>query len=201
MDCLLQPGWLAALGGLIVHVLAFISDMTFGHNFPHPAYLAVFVFVNTSVAASLAPSGSVRLICAATSLGLAVMCGVRQYQWKRNSLWGLPCDPLFRALFNLLILFFPIFTLFRFSHVGMLMVLPDHLRNTMDFIFMIICMLLGNFFGILSIAQRAILKRGNNVYFDQEAQVDCVIGVSRKAVFIERLLDYVALSSQEKKDQ
>jgi hypothetical protein len=194
MDCLLQPGWLAALGGLIFHVLAFINDMTFGHNFPHHAYLAVFVFVNTSVAASLAPSGSVRLICAATSLGLAVMCGVRQYQWKRNSLWGLLCDPLFN-------LFFPIFTLFRVSHVGMLMVLPDHLRNTMDFIFMIICILLGIFFGILSIAQRAILKRGNNVHFDQEAQVDCVIGVSHKAVFIERLLDYVALSSQEKKDQ
>jgi hypothetical protein len=122
------------------------------------------------------------------------MCGVRQYQWKRNSLWGLLCDPLFN-------LFFPIFTLFRVSHVGMLMVLPDHLRNTMDFIFMIICILLGIIFGILSIAQRAILKRGNNVHFDQEAQVDCVIEVSHKAVFSESLLDYVALSSQEKKDQ
>jgi hypothetical protein len=195
-DYLLLVGWFGAIGAVIFHVLVFVSDMTSGHAFPYRVYLAVYVFINTSIAAVLCPRGLIATVCGwasianlfyhFSSVGAALKVCVKarhdprtKVKWERRSLRGLMCDPNVHLLVP--------GTIVLHGHCVALSLLSEEVMQTINGLYIASCVSLFVFFALLSITQNVILRTDNHFSLDFEAQSNTISQVSHKAIFLDRL--------------
>jgi hypothetical protein len=196
-SCIYVATYFAAIMALVFHVLAFVCDMTSGHNFPKGAYLAVFALINTLIASIKLELGVWQKASMAVSVGLVVFWGPsiqkawkaclnasrdpnKRLIWQRNSIWGLACDPFFLFL---------VYTLpFLLSFQGVAYnSLHEGVQGAIEMLYSTASWSLVAFFAILSVGQGAILKTKNDSALDVEAQSMHITGVSHKLVFLENL--------------
>jgi hypothetical protein len=196
-SCILFTSYFTAIVVLVFHVLAFVCDMTSGHNFPRGAYLAVFVLINTLIASMKLEPGVWQTACMVVSVGLVFFWGPsiqkawkaclnasrdpkKRLIWERNSIWGLVCNPVF---------YFLVFTVQILLNLQGVTydLLPEGVRGVIWMLYSTASWSLVAFFAILSVGQSAILKMKNDTGFDVEAQSMHVTKVSHKLLFLENL--------------
>jgi hypothetical protein len=198
VDCAVMMGYIWGIAGLILHVLAFICDMTSGHNFPLRAYFAGFFFLNTMIASIVTKSEFVRSLTIIISACLVIFnasavkdgweCCVQASRdrrnkeiWKRQGLLGLMCDPFF--LFVIQPVLFVFWEVHGIVYWGTL----QNSRDPINTIVISATTALAIFFVILNFSQNAILRALDDTALDPESQARYITAASHRNHFLDKL--------------